>query len=199
MATNTSDNIDQLFVLGRFIASDNIPVHFLCLADRNQDLKLRVQGDLRASNIHFHDILVPSSLAEIEYAGDAFARYSLLRQSINDILDDDHDKMIRQMQDEFPLLESSGAQFATMLLRKLNLGEIMNSCRELEGKYLDLLANAKDKPWLAVGPLHMLLESHDSNNKNRHECLEFLDKQDVNSVIFVFFWNNRYILTRASQ
>ncbi|XP_009762775.1 zeatin O-glucosyltransferase-like [Nicotiana sylvestris] len=273
MATNSSDNIDQLnevivamvpfpdyshlnqlFILGRFIASHNIPVHFLCLADRNQDLKLHVQGDLRASNIHFHDILVPSSLVEIEDAGDdlpsivlfikslvepirrtcidlstntkrlvlihdsiimdhvrdvhsypnvksymfhsisAFARYSLLRQSIDHIVDDDdHEEMMEKMQDEFPLLESSGAQFATMLLRKehewkLNSGEIMNSCRELEGKYLDLLANAKDnKPWLAVGPLHMLLESHDSSNRSRHECLEFLDKQDVNSVILVSF------------
>ncbi|OIT26158.1 zeatin o-glucosyltransferase [Nicotiana attenuata] len=273
MATNTSDNINQLnevivamvpfpdyshltqlFVLGRFI-SHNIPVHFLCLADRNQDLKLRVQGDLRASNIHFHDILVPSSLAEIEDVGDglpsivlfiksivdpirracidlstnakrfviihdsitmdhvrdvhsypnvksymfhsisAFARYSLLRQSIDHIFDDDddHEEMIEKMQYEFPLLESSVAPFAAVLLRKehewkLNSGEIMNSCRELEGKYIDLLANAKDnKPWLAVGPLYMLLESHDSSNRSRHECLEFLDKQDVNSVILVSF------------
>ncbi|XP_019248314.1 PREDICTED: zeatin O-glucosyltransferase-like [Nicotiana attenuata] len=246
MATNTSDNIDQLnkvivamvpfpdnshltqlFVLGRFI-SHNIPVHFLCLADRNQDLKLRVQGDLRASNIHFHDILVPSSLAEIEDVGDglpsivlfiksiinpirracidlstnakrfdiihdsimmdhvrdvhsypnvksymfhsisAFARYSLLRQSIDHIVDDDdHEGMIEKMPDEFPLLESTVAPFAAVLLRKehewkLNSGEIMNSCRELE-------------------------ESHDSNNKSRHECLDFLDKQDANSVIFVSF------------
>lgn len=72
----------------------------------------------------------------------------------------------------------------------------MNSCRELEGKYLDLLDNAKDnKPWLAVGPLHMLLESHDSSNRSRHECLEFLDKQDANSVIFTSFGTN----TKFSQ
>ncbi|XP_019235332.1 PREDICTED: zeatin O-glucosyltransferase-like [Nicotiana attenuata] len=273
MATNSSENINhlnevivamvpfpdyshlnQLFILGRFIASHNIPVHFLCLADRNQDLKLRVQGDLRASNIHFHDILVPSSLAGIEGAGHglpsivkfirslinpiqrtcidlstnakrfviihdsimmdhvrdvhsypnvksymfhsilAFARYSLLRQCIDHIVDDDdHVGMIEKMPDEFPLLESTVAPFAAVLLRKehewkLNSGEIINFCRELEGKYLDLLTNAKDnKPWLVVGPLHMLLESHDSSNRSRHECLEFLDKQDVNSVILVSF------------
>lgn len=55
-------HLNQLYVVARFIASHNIPVHFICLADRNQDLKHRVQGGLSASNIHFHDLLVPSSL-----------------------------------------------------------------------------------------------------------------------------------------
>ncbi|XP_019248384.1 PREDICTED: zeatin O-glucosyltransferase-like [Nicotiana attenuata] len=67
----------------------------------------------------------------------------------------------------------------------LNSGEFMNSYREVEGKYLDLLLanNEKDKkPLWAVGPLHMLLESHESSDRNRHECLEFLDKQDANSI-----------------
>ncbi|MCD9638595.1 hypothetical protein HAX54_022655 [Datura stramonium] len=244
---------NQLFVLACFIASHNIPVHFLCLADQNKTLKLRAQGGLRASNIHFHDLLVPFSPEETEDAGNglpssiilmqklteliyrtcfelstnskrlviindnimkhylgdvhsfqsvesymfhpisAFTRYSLLRQSIPDIVDDDdHDKMIQQMQDEFPLVESWGSPYMEMFLRmeqecKLHSGEIMNSCREVEGKYLDLLANTKDKPLWAVGPLHMLLESQDSSNRTRHECLEFLDKQDVNSVIFVSF------------
>ncbi|PHT73746.1 hypothetical protein T459_24531 [Capsicum annuum] len=72
MATNSSDNevivammpfpdyshLNQLFVLVRFIAPHNIPVYFLSLADMNQDLKLRVQGGLGASNIHFEDLLV---------------------------------------------------------------------------------------------------------------------------------------------
>ncbi|MCD9638596.1 hypothetical protein HAX54_022656 [Datura stramonium] len=247
-------HLNQLFVLARFVASHNIPVHFLCLADQSKNLKLRAhQGGQWASNIHFHDLLLPSSSAETEDAGSglplsvvlmqklgdpirracleictdakrlviihdnimkdhmkdvhslipnvesymfhaisAITRYSVLRQSIPGINDDDHDEMVLQMQDDFPSLESLGGQNLAVFFRmehewKLNSGEIMNSCRELEGKYLNLLANAKDKPLFAVGPLHMLLESNDSSNRTRHECLEFLDKQDVNSVIFVSF------------
>ncbi|KAM3383475.1 hypothetical protein P3S68_009050 [Capsicum galapagoense] len=83
MATNSSDNevimamvpfpeyshLNQLFVLARFIASHNIPVHFLCLADWNQDFKLHVQGGLEASNIHFDDLSIPYSTTEKDDAG----------------------------------------------------------------------------------------------------------------------------------
>ncbi|XP_059276544.1 zeatin O-glucosyltransferase-like [Lycium ferocissimum] len=247
-------HLNQLFVLARFIASHNIPIHFLCLADRNQDLKLRVQGGLGSSNIHFHDLSVPieesedaddglhpiviflrklvepiqrtcidlaanakrlviihdsimrdhirdvhSLISKVEsymfHSISAFARYSLLRQSIDHLVDDDdHENMIQQMHDEFPLLKSYSGLNAAAFVKKehewnLNSGEIINSCREIEGKYIDLLARTKDKKqWWAIGPLHMLLlESHDSRKRTRHECLEFLDKQDVNSVIFVSF------------
>ncbi|KAK4344404.1 hypothetical protein RND71_037498 [Anisodus tanguticus] len=150
-------HLNQLFVLARFIASHNIPVHFLCVADRNQDLKLRIQGGLRSSNIHFHDLFVPSSVAETEDAGyglrlivtfmkkliEPIQRiYSSLRQSIDHIVDDDdHEKMIQQMQDEFPLLESR--PYSAVLLRKehewkLNSGEIVNSCREIEEQVNEL-------------------------------------------------------------
>ncbi|KAM3321361.1 hypothetical protein P3S67_008563 [Capsicum chacoense] len=55
--------------------------------------------------------------------------------------------------------------------------------------FLPILAHTKDnKQWWAIGPFHMLLlESHNSSNRTRHECLEFLDKKDVNSVIFISF------------
>ncbi|KAF3654487.1 hypothetical protein FXO37_16454 [Capsicum annuum] len=83
MTTNSSDNevivamvlfpeyshLNQLFILACFIASHNIPVHFLCLADWNEDLKLRVQGGLEASNIHFDDLSIPSSPTEKDDAG----------------------------------------------------------------------------------------------------------------------------------
>ncbi|XP_019235331.1 PREDICTED: zeatin O-glucosyltransferase-like [Nicotiana attenuata] len=272
MDTNSPDNIDllnevivaivpfpyyshinQLFILARFIASHNIPVHFLCLAKRNQDLKQRVQDGLDVSNILFNDLSLPSETKDTRDGGDglaslllflkklsepirrtclelstnakrlvlihdtimrsymgnvhsfpnvesykfhsfsAFTRYSMLLQSIDDILGDDHDKMIEQMQDEFLLLDSWAAPDMAVFVRKghewtLGSGEIINSCRDLEGKYLDLLANAIDnKPLWAVGPLHMLLESYDSSNRTHHECLEFHDKQDVNTVILVSF------------
>lgn len=70
---------------------------------------------------------------------------------------------------------------------KLNSGNIINSCREVESKYVDLLAHTTDRQYWAVGPVHMLLESRDSSNMTKNECIEFLDKQDVNSVIYVSF------------
>ncbi|KAM3383469.1 zeatin O-glucosyltransferase [Capsicum galapagoense] len=262
--TNSSDNevivaivpfpdyshVNQLFILARFIASRNIPVHFLSLADQNQDLKLHVQGCLGASNIHFKDLMRPSSTEKdnagcdqilmflkklrepihkicaqlstkakrlvliheflmteqiwnvhtfpnvksyIFHAGSAFNRYYYLQQSIPDIVDDDHEKMVEKMHDEFQLLEPR----VKLMVREeheltFHSGEIINSCKEVEGKYINLLANAKDKPLWAFGPFRMLLEWHESNsslssNMIRNECLEFLDKQDVNSVIFISF------------
>ncbi|KAH0774381.1 hypothetical protein KY290_011518 [Solanum tuberosum] len=119
----------------------------------------------------------------------------LLQQTIPDIIDDDDDhvKLIKQMQDEFPLLEPHEKYCFQMELDDPDIqyyGEIINSCRETEGKYPDLLAKVKGKPLWAFGPFHMLLESHSNSSSNitRHDqCLQFLDKQDVNSVIFVSF------------
>ncbi|CAN4094617.1 unnamed protein product [Withania somnifera] len=271
MSTNSADNVvhlnevivamvpfpdyshlNQLFLLARLIASHDIPVHFLCQAEWNQDLKLRVQGGLGASNIHFDDLVITSAPTEKDvvfcdgqppdlvflqelwepihktclqlstnakrlviiqdiimsghiwyvcklpnvmsysfHAGSTFNKYSSLQQSIADIVDDDHEKLVEQMQDEFPLTHDK------LFVRKehelkFQSGEIMNSCKEVEGKYPDLLANTKDRPLWAFGPFHMLLESHESvsstsSNMTSHECLKFLDKQDVNSVLLVSF------------
>ncbi|KAM3383474.1 zeatin O-glucosyltransferase [Capsicum galapagoense] len=259
--TNSSDNevivsivpfpdyshLNNLFDLARFIASHNIPVYFLSVADKNQDLKLRIHGGLRDSNIHFEDLLVkdddpagrdpilmflkklrepvlktclelttnakrlvvihdnimtehiwevntfPNVMSYIFHVGSAFNRYYLLQQSIPDIVDDDHVKLVEQMHDELLLLEPHVKLMVRMEHElEFHSGEVINSCKEVEGKYIDLLAKEKRKPSWAFGPFHMLVESHDSissssSNMTRHECLEFLDKQDASSVIFVSF------------
>ncbi|KAF3619223.1 putative zeatin O-glucosyltransferase-like [Capsicum annuum] len=53
-------HLNNLFDLARFIASHNIPVHLICFADQNKEVKLHVQGGLGASNIRFEDLLRPS-------------------------------------------------------------------------------------------------------------------------------------------
>ncbi|KAJ8557905.1 hypothetical protein K7X08_004671 [Anisodus acutangulus] len=241
-------HLTPLFLLSRFIASHNIPVHFLTLTARNQDLKIRLQGVRRNAtdkNLHFCDLSVPASesnkdvllekLGEsicenchelskntkrlvvihdclmITYIGDlhsipnltcyffhsisSFVRYSTLRQVI-DIVDGDQDKLIEELGDEFPTVESTfGPNLEEYINEerewKLSSGVIMNSFRELEGKYLDSLAiyAENDKPLWCLGPFHMLLESSTDifNRTTQHVCLEFLDRQDVNSVIFVSF------------
>ncbi|XP_055800439.1 zeatin O-glucosyltransferase-like [Solanum dulcamara] len=141
----------------------------------------------------------------IFHSGSAISKYSLLRQSVDDLEvvdgggdgdDNDHEKLIKQMHEEFPAMDSCFPPGMDIFEKDLyewdlNSGEFMISSREIEGKYLDLLAKAKNKkPLWAFGPLHMLLSSSSSSSRNkdpRHECLEFLDNQDLNSVIYVSF------------
>ncbi|KAF3433710.1 hypothetical protein FNV43_RR24813 [Rhamnella rubrinervis] len=72
-------------------------------------------------------------------------------------------------------------------------GHIYNSCRLIDGAFLDLLMKIhndyKDKKFWAVGPLHQLITSKNiefSDGKN-DKCLGWLDKQEPNSVLYVSF------------
>ncbi|XP_060210102.1 zeatin O-glucosyltransferase-like [Lycium barbarum] len=297
-------HLNQLFHIANFISSHNIPLHFISLTNKNQELKNRAQNSLNSSKIHFNDLLTPSitqnsqpqnvNFAD-EYAflefldklGDpickicveiakkakklvvvfdslmtdvikdvylisnvecysfhaisGFTMYSTFRQVVDDqdhdevarqvfdempqrenciekgvfdhdevarkVFDEmpqrencpgpgifDRDKVARQVFDELPQVEDCFGPDIFEFVKKerecnLNTGEFMNSCRELEGKYLDVLASVRKKPLFALGPFHMLQEfsPESSSNGYRHECLEFLDKQDANSVMFVSF------------
>ncbi|GKD13256.1 hypothetical protein Tco_1197663 [Tanacetum coccineum] len=55
-------HLNQLLHLSRLISAYNLPVHFVCATSHICQAKLRVQGwdPLAASNIHFHDIPIPS-------------------------------------------------------------------------------------------------------------------------------------------
>ncbi|KOM34185.1 hypothetical protein LR48_Vigan02g033500 [Vigna angularis] len=72
-------------------------------------------------------------------------------------------------------------------LLKIGDGNIYNTSRAIEGPYIKLLENIEGgkKVW-ALGPLNPLaVEKKDS--KVRHPCLEWLDKQEPDSVIYVSF------------
>ncbi|KAH0735854.1 hypothetical protein KY285_011561 [Solanum tuberosum] len=267
MATNSSTNIvelnevivavipwpehghlNQLFHIANFISSHNIPLHFISLTDRNQDLKNRVQS---TSKIHFNDLLAPPltqisepredfadefaflefldklgepiceicveiskqakklvvvfdslmtdvikgvyAISNVEcysfHAISAFCMYSTFQQVVGEV----EDGVARQVFDEMPEVgDCFGPDIFEFVQKErecnLNCGEFMNSCRELEGEYLDLLVNVRKKPLFALGPFHMLQELPESSgNRDRHECLEFLDEQDFDSVMFVSF------------
>ncbi|XP_027065991.1 zeatin O-glucosyltransferase-like [Coffea arabica] len=72
-------------------------------------------------------------------------------------------------------------------------GDLYNTCRFIEGPYLDLLAKASaadsHKQW-AVGPFNPVEINEQKNTGQRHYCLEWLDKQGPNWVIFVCFGSN---------
>nr|CAB3485384.1 unnamed protein product [Digitaria exilis] len=73
-------------------------------------------------------------------------------------------------------------------------GVVMNTCRALEGEFIDVVAEQpqfKGQMLFGVGPLNPLLDAdarapgHDA--RQRHECLEWLDEQPAASVLYVSF------------
>ncbi|KAI7998292.1 Zeatin O-xylosyltransferase [Camellia lanceoleosa] len=69
-------------------------------------------------------------------------------------------------------------------------GTIINSCRSIEGTYIDLWKEVqadKNKQIWAVGPLNTEAVDDGRNTNSQHKCLEWLDKQDPKSVLYVSF------------
>ncbi|CAI9779491.1 unnamed protein product [Fraxinus pennsylvanica] len=79
-------------------------------------------------------------------------------------------------------------EFALLQFKHLDIraGDIYNTSRIIEGTYVDLLAREEivgsRKAW-AVGPILPLKLYSNS----QHKCLEWLDKQDPKSVIYISF------------
>ncbi|CAN6268847.1 unnamed protein product [Urochloa humidicola] len=73
----------------------------------------------------------------------------------------------------------------------LPAGLLANSCRALEGEFIDYfarqMAEAGDKKVFAIGPLNPLLDAPEQSSKSRHGCLDWLDKQPRASVLYVSF------------
>ncbi|XP_055835302.1 zeatin O-xylosyltransferase-like [Solanum dulcamara] len=75
-------------------------------------------------------------------------------------------------------------------------GNLYNTCKEIEGPYLDVLARFDrllgrgTKQW-AIDPLLPIVTINNDDDQNnmihRHECLKWLDKQEPNSVLLVSF------------
>ncbi|KAH6817733.1 hypothetical protein C2S51_001336 [Perilla frutescens var. frutescens] len=72
----------------------------------------------------------------------------------------------------------------------LDSGRLFNTCREIEGDFLDLIEkmsqHEKKKNW-AIGPFNPLLIKEKNFNESKHKCLQWLNKQEPSSVIFVSF------------
>ncbi|KAI5682836.1 hypothetical protein M9H77_04064 [Catharanthus roseus] len=75
--------------------------------------------------------------------------------------------------------------------KKIEAGDIYNTSRLIEGTFMDLLAReeiSRNRKQWAIGPiLPLKLSSVDEKGNNRHKCLEWLDKQEWGSVIFISF------------
>ena len=73
--------------------------------------------------------------------------------------------------------------------RHFNSSKLYNTCRLIEGKYIDFLMkeeiSGKTKHW-AISPLNPVVVDQNQNKKG-HICLNWLNEQTPNSVIFVSF------------
>ncbi|CAM0873231.1 unnamed protein product [Alopecurus aequalis] len=71
-------------------------------------------------------------------------------------------------------------------------GLVMNTCRALEGEFIDAIAElpeSKDQKLFVVGPLNPLLDASARTpaGKTRHQCMDWLDAQPPASVLYVSF------------
>ncbi|KAG5552485.1 hypothetical protein RHGRI_010536 [Rhododendron griersonianum] len=74
--------------------------------------------------------------------------------------------------------------------QSLAAGTIFNSCRSIEGTYLDLLEkemSSRNKKVWAIGPLNSDTKGDKRKSHSQHRCLEWLDKQAPKSVLCVSF------------
>ncbi|KAI3990074.1 hypothetical protein MKX01_013560 [Papaver californicum] len=76
---------------------------------------------------------------------------------------------------------------------QFDVGEIYNTCRPIEGKYVDILGQEpfleKNKKQWAFGPLNPVAFHYNSigGESSRHKCLEWLDAQPKSSVLYISF------------
>ncbi|XP_015055953.1 zeatin O-xylosyltransferase-like isoform X1 [Solanum pennellii] len=62
-----------------------------------------------------------------------------------------------------------------------------NSCKEIEGVFIELLEEQRENKQWAIGPVYPVEISKRKSSELTHECFSWLDKQDLNSVIYVSF------------
>ncbi|WMV52696.1 hypothetical protein MTR67_046081 [Solanum verrucosum] len=71
--------------------------------------------------------------------------------------------------------------------RKFYSVGLHNSCKEIEGVFIDLLEEQRENKQCAIGPLNPVEISKKKRSKQTHECFSWFDKQERNSVIYVSF------------
>ncbi|KAK9707130.1 hypothetical protein RND81_07G174200 [Saponaria officinalis] len=69
----------------------------------------------------------------------------------------------------------------------LESGTLFNTSRVIEGKYVEVLEKISGRKCFAIGPFNPVEINKPETQTRRHECLEWLDGQEKNSVIYVSF------------
>ncbi|MCD7447694.1 hypothetical protein HAX54_032887 [Datura stramonium] len=133
---------------------------------------------------------VPNVEAYFFHAISAFTAYSWIQQVFSDSPADHN--LFSPLKAHIPSVDNPGTTALIKIQQecKFKSGEIFNTCREIEGPYLDALSKQSDKPFWGLGPfnpVHIDGGGGGSDGCKRHRCIEWLDKQPLNSVILVSF------------
>ncbi|KAL8133406.1 zeatin O-glucosyltransferase-like [Apium graveolens] len=96
------------------------------------------------------------------------------------------EQIVKQLPSRSATITSQVMDFIKMQEHhKYSSGVLFNTCRPIEGPFLDVLAKVNAKQW-AIGPFNPV-EICDNSSHGGHRCLEWLDKQLPNTVIYVSF------------
>ncbi|KAL1817335.1 hypothetical protein DCAR_0521764 [Daucus carota subsp. sativus] len=100
------------------------------------------------------------------------------------------DQVVKQLPSILSTLSSEVMEFFLKQREDLvqySSGALFNTCKAIEAPFLDVLAKGNEKQW-AIGPFNpMDLRKARDSSYVRHKCLEWLDKQVRESVIYVSF------------
>lgn len=99
----------------------------------------------------------------------------------------------------FEIMNFMAYQYELMHYRA---GDLFNSCRLIEGTYVDLLnkfeMNANKKQW-SIGPILPDLTIRRKDSSSRHKNLEWLDKQAPKSVLYISFGSTTKMTDKQIQ
>ncbi|KAL4575232.1 hypothetical protein LXL04_022074 [Taraxacum kok-saghyz] len=108
------------------------------------------------------------------------------------ILDGELESIKKELPSGEDCYSMDGLQFilsTNVSYKNFTSGTILDACRVIEGRYIDLLEQEENqdhqKLW-ALGPFNPIDVTYDSSHK-RHELFDWLDKQPPNSVLYVSF------------
>ncbi|KAG5552473.1 hypothetical protein RHGRI_010527 [Rhododendron griersonianum] len=210
-------HLNQLLQLSCLISSSyNIPVLYATTATHLRQVQLRFnsQTHLQNPNIYFHEFptppflspppnpnssskfpshLLPSFEASIQLRDPVAA---LLREISNTAtrIVVIHDFYMAYSLEELKGLSTIQGDLTPDVLKfttlQADFGTIFNSCRSIEGIYLDLLEkemNSRNKKVWAIGPLNSDTKGDKRKSNSQHRCLEWFDKQAPKSVLYVSF------------
>ncbi|XP_024990471.1 zeatin O-glucosyltransferase-like [Cynara cardunculus var. scolymus] len=119
-------------------------------------------------------------------------------------LDGELQSILKELPSNEDCMSTDGLQFILSIdvsYKRFSSGMILDSCRVIEGKYIDLLeqeeARDHQKLW-ALGPFNPVAITRDSS-PNRHKLFDWLDKQASNSVLYVSFGTTTSISNEQIQ
>ncbi|KAM0901357.1 hypothetical protein ACQ4PT_020048 [Festuca glaucescens] len=215
-------HLNQMLHLSLLLASRGLDVHYAAPAAHVRQARARVQGwdarTVRSLHLHFTALDIPpyetpppdpdspsAFPGHLQPLFDAFCDHAAapLGRLLEELAATNrrvvvvHDSIMAFPSSEasrLPNCEAYAFQCKQGGLVVPAAGLLLNSCRALEGDFVDELndtLSSDGKKLFTIGPLNPLLDldatTPAASAQPRHECLDWLDKQPLSSVLYVSF------------